>query len=464
MRQFVDRKANAVTAPPTASRSKLLDDKADRKAIAEQARFSNTAAFGDSRYDFDRAHETSRLNNPAWNMTSTDDPGHDRYHSELSESVTTRSEAWPKASRPIDNADVIIVSDESHKNGESESEAEDDAQHLYKPEKNVKADQVGIPNNEFIREFYNHEESQEAQRKLILLREERAHQHASYPSTTTGPSTSPSDAVAKPNGNKLTLPSTVPVTVPDSYKHNYMRKSALNYQKHHAARSGLAQQRSTAHVSPQTPQQPLGVPETRLTSPSPDHPVTGRDINAVPATQEDPVAVNHSCQAFAPIKLASRPAKANVNSASFDTNQATLDYDEAALRAKSYNDLRHEDFHLDPSATENPTPDPCAFNEDLLTRVYKDSDLSIQQKVCRQIPAAEWGKVDRWFAAEMGRIAQRRTKKREERRDIAVRFEKEVGARFDAVSEEIAGMDGKMKQLRKTGGAMLSDRGPKRKR
>jgi len=142
-----------------------------------------------------------------------------------------------------------------------------------------------------------------------------------------------------------------------------------------------------------------------------------------------------------------------------------LDYDLPALFERDFNTLREESFDIDPTAVPfvlSEGKNEASLSERL--SVVAKYPLEDQRRYFNSLSSAEWEQSGDWFTEQFSRVMDKMRRCRQERRHLAMQFEKEVADRHDAVIKEHLSLEGALAGMKKSGGAVLDKSTPKRKR
>lgn len=380
-------------------------------------------------------------------------PSRDRYDSDLSESVTTQSRPRSAGHTRRREASIVISSDRSsdsedeHDHESDEGNRRDGYADYDNPIDRATRRPYEGSQNQFDK-YLGSADSQKALEKLEQLkrRQSQCSVLGSYPTTTSGVESETEQVknVSTKHGQHPGQPPQPQNKVPDNCKQDYMSRSVMNYNKQHAPLSNALHEQPSTHAG-------TGYLQTHV------EPVVTRSAPASPAGLDQQSAL------LPPGRAAVLGDSAAIAVSSL--NGAALDYSTSVLFKKPFGDLRSESFDLDPSAQIGDAANdhnPTAIRN--LLHVYITYDAKKQSQHCSAIPQSQWPEVDAWFAQEFREMAKQRRQKREERRNIARRFEGEVAKRYDAVDAEKKGIETALKDMKQRGGAIVEGLTPKRKR
>ncbi|KAK9778330.1 putative Extracellular mutant protein 11 C-terminal domain-containing protein [Seiridium cardinale] len=149
-----------------------------------------------------------------------------------------------------------------------------------------------------------------------------------------------------------------------------------------------------------------------------------------------------------------RRSNLNTKKRSFD-----LDYDDSALAAMKYSELKSQDFDFDPARAESTSaqrPPPGTLPEKLDHFLYKDADA--QSTFFTSMPMRDWDDSGDWFLEKFGDIMHRLKDARKAKRKLVDDFETEIAEREDAVRNKMYGIDQTLNELRNDGEVMMKNK------
>ncbi|KAK8042741.1 hypothetical protein PG994_013224 [Apiospora phragmitis] len=133
------------------------------------------------------------------------------------------------------------------------------------------------------------------------------------------------------------------------------------------------------------------------------------------------------------------------------------DYDDGALAAMQYDNLRNEDFDYDPAQAESQStllPRQGTLPDKL--QHYLGKDQEAQSAFFTSMPVGEWDDAGDWFLEKFGGVMNRLKEARQAKRQMVEDFEHEVAEREDAVRYKIGGIDRTLVELKSEGAKMMS--------
>ncbi|KAK6853391.1 hypothetical protein PG995_010203 [Apiospora arundinis] len=133
------------------------------------------------------------------------------------------------------------------------------------------------------------------------------------------------------------------------------------------------------------------------------------------------------------------------------------DYDDGALAAMQYDDLRNEDFDFDPAQAESQStllPRQGTLPDKL--QHYLDKDREAQATFFTSMPVGDWDDAGDWFLEKFGGVMNSLREARQAKRQMIDDFENEVAEREDAVRHKISGIDKTLVDLKSEGAKLMS--------
>ncbi|KAI2624151.1 extracellular mutant protein 11-domain-containing protein [Hypoxylon sp. NC1633] len=132
------------------------------------------------------------------------------------------------------------------------------------------------------------------------------------------------------------------------------------------------------------------------------------------------------------------------------------DYDDGALAAMDYAELRKEDFDFDPAQAEAQSaigPPRGTLPEKLVH--FLDKDQASQMEFFTKMPVKDWENSGDWFLERFGDIMHQFQNARRTKRALMEGFEKEIAERDEAVRNKIQGIDQTLAELKSEGEGMM---------
>ncbi|KAI2637172.1 extracellular mutant protein 11-domain-containing protein [Hypomontagnella submonticulosa] len=136
--------------------------------------------------------------------------------------------------------------------------------------------------------------------------------------------------------------------------------------------------------------------------------------------------------------------------------QIELDYDDGALAAMDYADLKNEAFDFDPAQAEAQSvigPPRGTLPEKLYH--FLDKDHASQLEFFSKMPVKDWDESGDWFLERFGEVVQRLRDTRRTKRALIEGFENEIAERDAAVRNKIQGIDHTLAELKSEGEGMM---------
>ncbi|KAI1386468.1 extracellular mutant protein 11-domain-containing protein [Hypoxylon trugodes] len=133
-----------------------------------------------------------------------------------------------------------------------------------------------------------------------------------------------------------------------------------------------------------------------------------------------------------------------------------LDYDDGALAAMDYSELKNEAFDFDPAQAEVQSavgPPRGGLPERL--HHFLDQDQPIQMEFFSKMPVKDWEASGDWFLEKFGEIMDRFRDARRTKRTMMEGFENEIAERGEAVRNKIQGIDVTLSDLKSEGEGMM---------
>ncbi|KAL9080831.1 MAG: hypothetical protein Q9159_007507 [Coniocarpon cinnabarinum] len=152
-------------------------------------------------------------------------------------------------------------------------------------------------------------------------------------------------------------------------------------------------------------------------------------------------------------------------------DEPLLDYEPDVLYSKDYNDLAAESFDIDPHAPRDPDSTPLNIPKtlerllkSLSTQSQSQDAINTAESFVESLTLDDWNTVGSWLIDEFTKAEKTITQRREQRREIAKKFEAEVARREGAVQNQLQDVDGEMGEMKRSGGMVLEGRTPVGKR
>lgn len=146
-----------------------------------------------------------------------------------------------------------------------------------------------------------------------------------------------------------------------------------------------------------------------------------------------------------------RQSKINTKKRSFE-----LDYDDSALAAMKYSELKNQDFDYDPAKAESHSAQRTAqgtLPEKLDHFLHKDPNA--QSAFFTSMPVRDWDDSGDWFLERFGDIMHHLIDNRKNKRKLAEDFENEIAERETAVRTKMHGIDHTLSDLRNEGEGLM---------
>ncbi|KAK8106227.1 hypothetical protein PG999_009586 [Apiospora kogelbergensis] len=143
--------------------------------------------------------------------------------------------------------------------------------------------------------------------------------------------------------------------------------------------------------------------------------------------------------------------------ASSKKRQFEPDYDDGALAAMQYDDLRNEEFDFDPAQAESQStllPRQGTLPDKL--QHYLDKGQEAQATFFTSMPVGEWDDAGDWFLEKFGEVMNRLKEARQAKRQMIEDFENEVAEREDTVRHKMGGIDKTLVDLKSEGAKLMS--------
>ncbi|TID23760.1 hypothetical protein E2P81_ATG03327 [Venturia nashicola] len=142
-----------------------------------------------------------------------------------------------------------------------------------------------------------------------------------------------------------------------------------------------------------------------------------------------------------------------------------LDYGEDVLKTMEYEQLRDEDYDMNPSKPSSVLPahedsKPLPQRLEFAQKLEPDH----QRTFFASLPLAEWEEAGDWFLKKFSDAVKKMTESRTEKRRLAIRFEGEVAKRHEHVASRKRGIDDALVEMSNNGRGMLRASTPKRQR
>ncbi|KAI2606869.1 extracellular mutant protein 11-domain-containing protein [Hypoxylon fragiforme] len=133
-----------------------------------------------------------------------------------------------------------------------------------------------------------------------------------------------------------------------------------------------------------------------------------------------------------------------------------LDYDDGALAAMDYAELKNEAFDFDPARAEAQTAigQPRGTLPEKLSQ-FLDKDRATQMDFFTKMSVRDWETSGDWFLERFGEVMQRFREARQKKRSLIEGFESEIADRGEAVRGKMQGIDRTLGELRSEGEGMM---------
>ncbi|KAI1461291.1 extracellular mutant protein 11-domain-containing protein [Annulohypoxylon moriforme] len=132
------------------------------------------------------------------------------------------------------------------------------------------------------------------------------------------------------------------------------------------------------------------------------------------------------------------------------------DYDDGALAAMDYAELKKEAFDFDPAQAEARSvigPPRGTLPEKL--DIFFDKDQQSQTEFFSKMTINDWEASGDWFLERFGDVMQRLREARQMKRAVIEGFENEIAERGEAVRNKIQGIDYTLAELKSEGEGMM---------
>lgn len=135
----------------------------------------------------------------------------------------------------------------------------------------------------------------------------------------------------------------------------------------------------------------------------------------------------------------------------------SIDYDEDALQAMDFNQLKNESFD------HNPRSGSSVITDDILQKplaerlqfVFNNFDPHKQTEFFHSLPTHEWEDAGDWFLEQFQSIVQRSRGARRKKRTLAQEFETAVEKRYDHVSKKQRQVQEAMNKMKEQGESLV---------
>lgn len=132
------------------------------------------------------------------------------------------------------------------------------------------------------------------------------------------------------------------------------------------------------------------------------------------------------------------------------------DYDDGALAAMDYSELKKEAFDFDPAQAEAQSaigPPRGTLPEKL--DIFFDKDQTSQAEFFSKMTINDWEASGDWFLERFGEVMHRLREARQTKRAVIENFENEIAERGEAVRNKIQGIDSTLAELKSEGEGMM---------
>ena len=138
-------------------------------------------------------------------------------------------------------------------------------------------------------------------------------------------------------------------------------------------------------------------------------------------------------------------------------SEPELDYDRAELHNMDYETLKTQSFDLDPNNSDSGLPEYFK-DQSLAQKLVYVAELPSkeQQTFFSSLTINEWEDAGDWYLDRFSDIAQRIKGARRAKRDAAQQFEAELQRRHETVSRKRKKLDDSLKEMKESGGRVLS--------
>jgi hypothetical protein len=133
-----------------------------------------------------------------------------------------------------------------------------------------------------------------------------------------------------------------------------------------------------------------------------------------------------------------------------------LDYDDGALAAMGYSELRKQAFDFDPARAESQSaqvPPPGTLPEKL--DHFLDKDANAQANFFTTMSVRDWDDSGDWFLERFGEVMHRLRDARRAKRQLIDDFETEIAEREEAVRSKIHGIGQTLEELKSEGEILM---------
>jgi ECM11-like protein involved in chromatin structure maintenance len=134
--------------------------------------------------------------------------------------------------------------------------------------------------------------------------------------------------------------------------------------------------------------------------------------------------------------------------------EESLDYDIQHLKEMSYTQLKDETFDHNPSVPEFQLDDLKGGLEKRLAQA-KQLEVDHQREFFESLSLDEWDQAGDWFLEQFSQLMSKMRDARKNKREIAKKFEKEIGERHTAVQDRKDGIVKAMKDMKQSGRTAL---------
>lgn len=142
-----------------------------------------------------------------------------------------------------------------------------------------------------------------------------------------------------------------------------------------------------------------------------------------------------------------------------------LDYGEDVLKAMQYEQLRDEDYDMDPLKPASVLP-ADEESKSLKERLQFGQKLEAdhQRTFFASLPLAEWEEAGDWFLEKFSDAVKKMTESRKVKRGLAMQFEGEIAKRYEHVASRKRGIDKTLNTMGISGRDVLRGSTPKRQK
>jgi hypothetical protein len=141
-----------------------------------------------------------------------------------------------------------------------------------------------------------------------------------------------------------------------------------------------------------------------------------------------------------------------------------LDYDSEALKGMDYEELRTQEYDINPSNPPSVLPEDAPEALPGRLSLVQKMSTNNQRAFFSSLPLVEWEEAGDWFLSQFSEVVKKMTEARKEKRQMAIKLEGEISKRHEHVASRKRGIDEALSEMGKSGRDVLKGSTPKRQK